>query len=618
MIKKAILSTLLYFLFIHAGQAQIGHGGFPLSTMQKELSTPQIPVVQATLPDWDQAQAENKKKADNGFSTPFIIGLFSQTDISFPGSGTFTYLDNGHIIWRSRLVIDGAPAIGLYYDRFHLPEGVSLFLSNENGKQVLGAYNQENNSANGIFANEPVQGSQVNLELDIAPGVDMEHLSLHINRAAVYYTSISYLSQYASAGNDLEARPTGDPDPYGFEGRSSTCEIDATCPLGQDYPIQRKSTVQLIIPIDSSYVGLCSGIMINNTGNTTANCKPYVLTATHCEENNYSSSNNFTFQNMFIRFNFEKTSCNSTVPATVNTLYGADLIARSNYINSTVPSINGDFLLLEPEENIPVEWDVYLSGWNRAENLPSTLTNGKKYFGFHHPAGDVKKVTTFQYLYPDADANGSAGPGTHWGVMVDEGGIEQGSSGSALFDENGLSIGVASVAGDQDMSCSVNGNGGQAMFLKEAAYSKLSYDWDYSEDGPADFRKLKPWLDPVNSGVITLNAVHSNCTTLNGDTIPGPGVGIKMPDHSIDPYVHIYPNPSTSGMVHASFNFPAQTGLHITIFDWTGKKIAAYSLPHVQHDAYSFDLSKYANGAYFIKFSSKSATSTKKIMLLRQ
>ncbi len=59
----------------------------------------------------------------------------------------------------------------MYYDRFSLPEGVRLFLSNANGRQVLGAYTAANNdAASGRFANEPVEGSIVNMELNIDAG----------------------------------------------------------------------------------------------------------------------------------------------------------------------------------------------------------------------------------------------------------------------------------------------------------------------------------------------------------------------------------------------------------------------------------------------------------------
>jgi hypothetical protein len=601
--------TLTVSLLVSASLsfAQISIGGFPLSIKEK-LSTVQAPIYVYEAPDWQKAALGNKQKADKGLITSYVIGLFTNTDIGFPESGSFTYLSDGRKIWKADINIEGAPGIGLYYDQFHLPKGVKYYISNESGKQVLGAYTTANNQ-DGAFANEAIQGHIAHLELDMDANVAIDDIAFHIEKALVYYASIDYLKQYENS----VAKPTdGDPDPYNLEGHSSTCEINAICPQGANYAIQRKATVQLIIPLDSSgQAGVCSGALINNTGNTPASCTPYILTATHCDLANNNTVDAIPFKYMLIRFNFEKESCNSAAAATVSTLNGVSLVARANYVNSTEPHINGDFMLLKPKAVIPDSWDAYLNGWNRSATIPAHLDAPQKYIGFHHAAADIKKLFTDQDIDSNGEAGGSDGPGTHWAITsIDTGGVEQGSSGSSLFDKDGYTIGIASVAGDPDNNCAVNSKGGQAFYMKYAAFSKLSYDWDYSVDGDSAYRKLKPWLDPINTGAITLNPVKANCD------VPTTGVtNVKGKD--LNGSINVYPNPSTTGTVNIAFNFAEQQDIKLEVYSITGALLKKVQLHHVTKENYFIDLNTFSNGMYLLKFSDDTSSVTQKIMLNR-
>jgi lysyl endopeptidase len=162
--------------------------------------------------------------------TPFDnvrIGASVPANISFPSSGIFTVLDDGRQVWRAQIKVPGGLALGLYYDKFNLPAGVSYYLSNANGKQILGAYTSQNNPDDGLWATEKVQGELINMEVDIEPGVDVSKISMHINTVASFYKSLSYLQPYT-------------PDPSAstlfMYGTSSPCEINAVCPIGITYP----------------------------------------------------------------------------------------------------------------------------------------------------------------------------------------------------------------------------------------------------------------------------------------------------------------------------------------------------------------------------------------------
>ncbi len=587
--------------------AQIGKGGFPLSKkLQMEQVLPSIHSY--PLPDWSRKEAVTTADNKRGSMKPEIVGMFTAADIRFPESGTFTYLEDGQTIWRTQIRIEGAPAIGLYYDNFHLPKGVNYYISNASNSHQLGAYTSSNNGS-GVFAHEPIQGEVANLEINIPSSVDIKDIHLHINRALVYFSSISYLNKYKNDVPPATQIPiTGLPDTLDLEGFSSSCQINALCPPGSAYEIQRKATVQLIIAYDLEFaeVGGCSATLINNTGNTPGDCKPYILTATHCETKNFNDTNALPFELMLVRFNFENEDCNGATKATVNTLSGVQLKARADYSNPNV--IKGDFMLLSLKESIPNDWDAYLSGWNRSDSLPLQLNVPKQYTAFHHPAGDVKKVTVSHAIDPNGFAFDPNFAGTHWEINADTGGVEPGSSGSGLFDENGYVVGVASVADNENIACINTPNATQTIFLTNVSYSKFSYAWDYEVDGNSNFRKLKPWLDPINSGAVILNPVKSNCET-------APTNINVIGTSELDDALLIYPNPSSTGYFTANVNFTNSKDLQIEIINVAGSSVANYTFDKIKQERIHLDLSHLPAGIYLARFSTQKEIVSKKIII---
>jgi hypothetical protein len=600
--KSFSLSAVILSLAGFSAFAQLSNGGIPESLKFNIDANSAGSNMRYVLPDWNTFIQQKDKEEKNGLLQPYQFGMPVSTNISFPESGSITTLENGVSIWRAQIQIAGAPAIGLYYDKFHLPDGVQLFLSNNNSNQILGAYTSTNNFENGMFANEAVQGDIVNIELDIAPGINLNEIQLHVNTALVYFRSYEYLNKYKYTQNTLI--PLG-LDTVGLDGSSSVCMINALCPLGNNYEKQRKATVQML-----SLVGMCTATLINNTGNTPANCKHYMLAATHCDHNNDTSGS--FFSQMLVRFNFEKEQCQGGALATVHTIVGSNFVAKADYHEMNPPVINGDFLLMELKENIPSSWDAYMAGWNRATTVPATLTYPQKYISFNHPAADVKKVLSSNHIEPDGEAGGSLGPGTHWVISpIDSGGAAPGTSGSGLFDGSGRLIGMASVGGNFDDNCATNANGGTALFGKLVEYAKFSLAWDYSVDGNYTFRKLKPWLDPANTGAVTIDAIKADCSDANNAT------KIGNAPMELDNNINIYPNPTSTGIVTIRTNFVNPTSLNMELFNTAGARLQSLYLKNIDNGAYLLDLSHYANGMYLIKFNDGANTVSKKIMVAK-
>jgi len=558
-------------------------------------------VHRFTNPDW-QAFLESRKALPEAqqFARPLPVGLHVAADLGFPGSGQLITLPDGTMIWRATIVIEGAPAIGFLFDRFRLPKGVKLFLTNANKRQVAGAFDASNNPQSGRFAIDAVQGDQVLVEMNIDPAVDLDKIDLHINNFLVFHRAIEHLSQFLSPVDALDNQ---------LNGSSSVCSINAICPQGSNYVNSRKATVQTIDMSPDG--GACSGTLINNTGNSTTNCTPYIITATHCQGT--GSLADTAFDQMLVRFNFERPDCAGLAATNAVSMTGVNILSRANYDESwDVDQINGDFMVYGLRQAIPASYGAILAGWDRNNSIATTVAAPKKFIGFHHPHGDNKKLTTSQsiqsHTWPSASPSAA---GTRWFQYISEGYLAPGSSGSGLFDGEGRLIGMASVASitnDVEDSCFFNRGGDDVYAMDLIWYDKLSHAWEYSVDGTADNRRVKPWLDPANTGVTTLDPVTSACAPIQSTLV-------NKISSELDAAITVFPNPSYDGHVSLQYNLKAATDLQISVLDVTGRNVYNSSINRAGNGVKMLNLSTISNGIYIIKISDGAGYTSKKVII---
>ena len=155
-----------------------------------------------------------------------------------------------------------------------------------------------------------------------------------------------------------------------------------------------------------------------------------------------------------------------------------------------------DFMLLKINP-IPANYDVYFNGWNR-DNATTTLSPNTTMI--HHPVGDIKKITIdnqaaiiFGSTLAWGGIYGTSPASSHWKTIPDIGIQQPGSSGSPLFDASKqirgqLHGGSVSVTD----SCMMTG----------VYYGRFNQSWDL---GTTSATRLKEWLDPGNTSVITQN-----------------------------------------------------------------------------------------------------------------
>ncbi len=597
--KKIYLAVFLACSMGGAVHAQISEGGLPWTMSLKNEGIRQQAVSTATFakPDYAQYLKEDDADAKAGVAKPYRVAPTLSSDISM-NSGTWSYLDNGSRIWRMKVNVPGALAMGFNYDKFRLPEGVHFYVKNENGRQLLGAYSTINNNKEDMFAHQEVQGETVFLEMDIAAGVAVSDIKFHINKVYPYYRGAGLVTELyadASGSGDTQLKPTD---------AQSPCHINANCPDGDGVPFGKAKAATVQINMGGA---VCSGTMINSTGNATGGaCKPYLLTASHCSDNNGRTDADFI--NWVFTFNYQYTTCAGGTLATTQTRTGANFRARSNLpsIPNSGNAYVADFLLLELLGAPPVSGNIYYAGWNRDANIFDNPDYYNKFIGFHHPGGDRKKLSVSLGVDPSGTFNQNSVPNTHWSVQAVVGGTEGGSSGSGLFDIDGLLVG--------DLSGGPASTGACAPMGYSALYCKLSYAWENAFDQtnfPAYAgaqSRLKDWLDPINSGRLKLPATKSDCSDYNQ-------VGVNEVAQ-LNSSIDFYPNPST-GIVNTRVNFASPTSFTVTVFDVLGKKQTAYDVSNAMSGTYQMDLSSLPNGIYMLNINSGKTTISKKIIIAK-
>ena len=439
--------------------SQISQDGIPLSFTQT-LSR-EVPTVIITPPNTNALESEDNENALKG--KPYRYAVQVETDIDAAKDGLWENLENDIRVWRINIKSEGAKALGLYYNSFWIPSNGKLFVYNSDKTKLLGAYTNLNNHESGVFANEIIEDNKLTLEY-IQKGEG--NPIIKINQVSYAYRSIKTARSVSGFGD------------------SESCQVNINCsPEGDNWQDVKRAVCRISIKIGgNSY--WCSGSFINNTQQ---NCKPYVLTADHCayddDNNSYASSNDMN-QWLFY-FNYEAAECeNPNSSPSSNTMTGCSRISNSSATGSI--SNTSDFHLLELNNDIPYDYGLFAAGWNRAN---TASTNG---VGIHHPAGDIKKISRY--------TQSTTSSGYDWRVKWSStnnghGVTEGGSSGSPLLNANKQITGNLSTGSS---ACS-------PAFLLNGSdyYGKFSYSWD--QNGNSSNRQLKPWLDPNNSGIISLN-----------------------------------------------------------------------------------------------------------------
>ena len=518
--------------------AQVSAGGTPYG-MRHGLSIAEVPTVHAAPFDAEAAAADDARREALLLLPAYGRALAVNADLDH--HGLWTDLPGGDRLWRLRITSDGAQATELYFN-MHLPEGASLFVQNEDGSYVLGAFTAYNNTADGNFATGLVQGESCLVEY--------------------------FEPKEARGQGQLLVKELG--HAYRMAQLGGTCEVDVNCSEGDGWEQQRDAVVRISV-LAGGINYWCSGSLVNNLEQ---DCKPYFLTAKHCGEGTTTSE----FNLWKFYFNYEKSGCGSGAAFQNHLVTGCTKRGDSNDGGGNSGS---DFLLLEAiDPDIPGAYTPFWAGWD-ANNL---ATAGG--VGIHHPAGTQKKIST--YTATPFSTSWGGPPGTHWGLSWvattnGHGVTEGGSSGSPIF--NGAHRIVGTLTGGA--SCCTTGGCGPGTGPNAADYyGKMSYHWQ-SNPGSATTR-LKAWLDPASTGVLSMDGSYDPC---------GSVIGIRENGASAME-LGLFPNPA-DGLFTVQLPAPAGNGTQVEVTDALGR--AVRSVDPAGRSKLQLDLRGETPGVYVVR-----------------
>jgi lysyl endopeptidase len=454
--KTSIIILIYLFLGMNSiSIAQLIDLGVPKGWSEKiEVLSPKSVYV---MPGFDVKTIEAEDYANEFDKTiPWRFGYNYEVNWDMDSYGQWLEFPNGDRIWRIAIHAPGALSLNVIFDEFYIPKGARMDMYNIEKSHHVGAYTSILNNDARMLGTELVYGDHLIIEY-YEPSYAKNQGRLKISTITHGYRSLHLLANEML--KNLNA--------------SGACNIDVLCPLGIGWENQIKSVGLIIVNGNSG----CSGALINNTAN---DGRPFFLTANHCLGNP---------SNWLFRFDWHSLSpsCATTTPSGngpfLQTSFTSTLRARSS---------GSDFALVELNNPIPQNWDVYYAGWDRTDVNPQFTV------GIHHPAGDIKKICRDD----DPATKRTSGGAQVWRIAQWEHGVtEPGSSGSPLFDHNGRIIGQLYGGLAACISSNNTNNNGQYD-----DYGRLAISWN----GANAASRLSDWLDPIGSGISILNGFSFN------------------------------------------------------------------------------------------------------------
>ena len=461
--------------------AQVSFGGHPVG-ISKSTLLPVAPLSVMPEVDAEALMAEDAERTAQGIKGPYRFGFNHMVDLSLENSGGWQTLSNGDGVWRIAIQCPGAFSINFEFNDYVVPEGGQVFVYNEAG-EVLGAFTAESNPGHHELGVTQLAGDRITVEY-VEPANVRGQGSLRIGQVTHAYRDIMHMNY---------AKGLGD---------SGSCNNNVICPEGDPWRDQIRSVAMITV----GGQGICTGQLINNCAN---NGTPYFLTANHC----LGGNNTWVF-----RFNWNSPTCATTTNGpTNNTVSGSTLKTSSQ---------NSDMALLQLNATPPAGYNVFYTGWDATGTTPTSSTC------IHHPSGDIKKISFDNN--PATQSPVTIGYTAQcWKIANwEDGTTEGGSSGSGLWNQNGLLIGQ--LFGGQ-ASCSNNVN-------------------DYFGRFNVSLPLLTTWL--------------GTC----GTTLQGYPVSTSVADQQDVNALTIAPNP-TNGTLNVTIPAAMRNGGRLMVYDALGQVV---------------------------------------------
>lgn len=557
--RKYFILTAVFALLTSMLFAQTESGELPYSFCMKSIS--QSVDVQI-MPTTDVEKLLSEDASVQEKSRPQRMGVGYKVDKTFENSGRKDILEDGSTLWRAKFVSKDAVMTYLVINKLNIPAEGKLFIYSPDHEQVYGPYTNADMQEVGAMETDNIIGDELVLEYYEPANASFKG---EINIAAVMHVYRDFLG----VRNDSKG-PIGNAD--------GNCHINVVCPDAQGWSYPIKSVVCIGITAyvqeEGGYAGfLCSGATVNNVR---MDKTPYVLTADHCIE-----ADNQTHK---FYFNYQTYECSGNT-GSYKVANGGTIVARSN-TSSTMQA--SDFALLKITGSLSITFrdSIVFAGWDRS----GAASVGA---GIHHPGGDWKKISFPRSI--DIPTSGQLANKyfvVHWKTNPNKGVTEQGSSGSPLFNFNQLIIGTLTSGSSYCSYPQGTDN-----------YGRMSYHWTNNNTSSAN-RKLQPWLDPDNTGVMTVPSMKYDGTVVT-----------NIQDYNLRTSTFdIYPNPAQDGFVTVQGEFFHETAV-CNIYNMMGQLVMSSTL--TTDPTFTLNVSSLENGVYFVELVGSERNYKSKLVIAR-
>ena len=417
-------------------------------------------------------------------------------------------------LWRLVVISPGAVSQQLVFSELRLPPESDLYIyapiatSNftsctDDCKLVL----PEEIRVSGAFLSPVIHGDTVVLEYfqpDGAVPGDARNPGIQIDRVVQGYRDIVRTKSGVVDKRGPERMIDKATKAFRQLGESGYCNNDMDCHADgslhgwPNLDVMKQSVVQILTDGGSrrrAYSAICTGTLLN-----TPEKKQYVITAYHC-------LNGQDVSNWAFLFNYERDCDSGRHQPLDHFLHGARLVFKHQ---------ESDIILLEVEQPIPTEFDVYYAGWDANPNRPTATGARQRHATIHHPSGDFKKISFDNDPVTTTSCNFCGNtPNSHYLIQAwDDGTTERGSSGSSLLDSNNNVVGVLSGG-----SAQCPDNNGFDFF------GKLSFAWG---QGLGDIL-IGPQVDAFSGRRRVLAKAEQLAESSDSLTMPGKKVDPKSP-----------------------------------------------------------------------------------------
>ena len=369
-------------------------------------------------------------------------------------------------VWRLRVGCDNAVSMNLGFTNYHLPRGAALYIYTSDMKHVIRPFTEADNADHGQLWTPPLPGNEIVIELTVERDLERE-VQLTLGSINAGYLNFSEIANVID--------------------KSGSCNVDVVCSQGDGW----RDEISTVAAISTGGSLFCTGFMVNNVRQDLA---PYFMTAYHCGVTASNAASLVAF------WNYENTTCR-TPGSSASSGTGDGVLTKFN-TGSTFKagSSASDFTLVRLSSSPNAAWYVNFAGWN-ATGAEATAS-----CGIHHPNVQEKRISFDTNASTTTSYSGTTSPGdgthvrvTQWEVGTTEGG----SSGSPIFNQLHQVIGQ------------LHGGSASCTSITSDYYGKFSVSWN---GGGTAATALKTWLDPDNTGTLSVNTLSTKGLTVTPST----------------------------------------------------------------------------------------------------